>query len=272
VAYVRARGSQVLVVHGERDLATRNVEQRILFTIYSKAEAREALADMGRGGGRFGSLLERAYPGLRFDWKRLARDLRAQLHVLPDDYDVREERVRSRFREALRAFARHLMQADPQELMPSAELIGEHRLELAFLVELIEWRVKLCEQKESQWNKDTRFCWRFEGASRDVPQDIEEWAADLWEKRELDRAEAAFRLMADCFDGYAEGHNYLGLIALERNRLDEAIASFRKTIELGRRLFPRRIARRNHWNDIETRPYMRGMRNLAIALNPGSGM
>jgi hypothetical protein len=97
-----------LVVHGERDPATRKVEQRILFTIYSKAEAHEAIVDMGRAGGRFGALLERAHPGLRFDWKRLARDLRAQLHVLPDDYDVREERVRSRFRGALRAFARQL--------------------------------------------------------------------------------------------------------------------------------------------------------------------
>lgn len=267
MAYVRARGSQVLVVHGERDPATRKVEQRILFTIYSKAEAHEALADMGRAGGRFGALLERAHPDLRFDWKRLARDLRAQIHVLPDDYDVREERVRSRFREALRAFARQLMQADPQELMPSAEIIREQRLALGFLAELIEWRVKLCEQKESQWNKDTRFYWRFEGASREIPLDIEERAADLWEKRELDRAEAAFRLMVDCFDGYAEGHNYLGLIALERDRLDEAIACFRRAIELGRRLFPKRIARKNFWKDLETRPYMRGMRNLAFALN-----
>jgi tetratricopeptide (TPR) repeat protein len=267
MAYVRARGSQVLIVHGQRDPATGNVVQRILFTIYSKAEAHEALADMERAGGRFGALLESAHPALRFDWKRLARDLRTQLHVLPDAYDVREERVRSRFREALRAFARQLMQADPQTLMPSADLIREHRLELALLAELIDWRVQLCNQKESQWNRDTRFYWRFEGAGRTIPLDIEEWAAGLWEKRELDRAEAAFRLMVDCFDGYAEGHNYLGLIALERGRLDDAIGCFRRTMELGRRLFPQRIARKSYWSDLETRPYMRGMRNLALALN-----
>lgn len=187
--------------------------------------------------------------------------------MLPDEYDVRDERVRSRFREALRAFARQLMRADPQELMPSADVIRGHRLELAFLAELIDWRVKLCDQKESQWNRDTRFYWRFEGAGGAVPLDIEEWAAGLWEKRELDRAEAAFRLMVDCFDGYAEGHNYLGLIALERGRLEEAIGCFRRTMELGRRLFPKRIARKSYWSDLETRPYMRGMRNLALALN-----
>jgi len=32
----------VLIVQGERDAATRKVKPRILFTIYSKAEAREA--------------------------------------------------------------------------------------------------------------------------------------------------------------------------------------------------------------------------------------
>jgi tetratricopeptide (TPR) repeat protein len=97
--------------------------------------------------------------------------------------------------------------------------------------------------------------------------DVEELAAGLWEKRDLDRAEAAFRLMVDCFEGYAEGHNYLGLIALERDLLDEAIDRFRRTAELGRRLFPRRIPRADYWRDTDTRPYMRGLRNLALALN-----
>jgi len=267
MAYVRARGSQVLIVHGERDPATRQVVQRILFTIYSKEEAKQALADLERGGDRFGSLLESAQRGLRFDWKRLARGLRAQLQVLPNEYDVYEERVRSRFVEALRVFARRLMQADPQVLMSSAELVREQRPALEFLKELIEWRVELCDQKRSEWNADTRFYWRFERASREVPADVEELAAGLWEKRDLGRAEAAFRLMVDCFEGYAEGHNHLGLIALERNKLDEASDCFRRTIELGRRLFPRRIAHREYWRDLDTRPYMRGLRNLALALN-----
>jgi tetratricopeptide (TPR) repeat protein len=267
LAYVRARGSQVLIVHGERDPVTRKVGQRILFTIYSKEEAKQALADLERGGGAFGSLLQDGHRGLRFDWRRLARDLRAHLQVLPDEYDTFEPRVRSRFRDALCVFARRLMQADPQELATSAALLREQRPALEFLQELIEWRVQLCEEERFRWNEDTRFYWRFERASREVPMDVEELAAGLWEKRDLDRAEAAFRLMVDCFEGYAEGHNYLGLIALERDRLDEAIDRFRRTVELGRRLFPRRIARGDYWRDIETRPYMRGLRNLALALN-----
>lgn len=267
MAYVRARGSQVLIVHGERDPVTRKVGQRILFTIYSREEARQALADLERGGGAFGSLLESGDRGLRFDWERLATDLRAHLDVLPDKYDAFEARVRSRFREALRGFARRLMQADPQELATSAAVLREQRPALEFLNELIEWRVELCDHEGIMRDEDTRFYWESERASREVPMDVEELAAGLWEKRDLDRAEAAFRLMVDCFEGYAEGHNYLGLIALERDGLDEAIDRFRRTVELGRRLFPRRIARADYWRDIETRPYMRGLRNLALALN-----
>jgi hypothetical protein len=127
MAYVRARGSQVLIVQGERDPVTRTVGQRILFTLYSKEEAKEALADMEREGGALGSLLRRSHRGLRFDWGRLARDLRAHLHVLPDQYDAFEERVRPRFLEALRGFARRLMQADPQERATSAALLREQR-------------------------------------------------------------------------------------------------------------------------------------------------
>ena len=36
--------------------------------------------------------------------------------------------------------------------------------------------------------------------------------------------------------------------------------------ERGRRLFPRRISRSQYWTTLETRPYVRGLRNLALAL------
>jgi hypothetical protein len=58
--------------------------------------------------------------------------------VLPDEHDAFEARVRSRFREALRVFARRLMQADPQELATSAALLREQRPALEFLKELLE--------------------------------------------------------------------------------------------------------------------------------------
>jgi tetratricopeptide (TPR) repeat protein len=268
MAYVRRRGNQVLIVHGERDRESRKVEQRVLFTIYSKAEAREALAQLGRpGGGSFGDLLQEAHPDVRLDWARIREGLQDLLGVLPDEYDTKEERVRSRFRHGLTSFARQLMLADPQDLLTSARLIQENRLELEWLADLIRWRVGLSDQKETEWNRDDPFHWRFHSLSLEVPADVEEMGAELWERRELDRAEAVFRLIIGCFDAYADGFNYLGLIALEREHLEEAIALFEKTMEVGRRLFPRRIARSLYWSDHRTRPYMRGMGNLALALN-----
>lgn len=38
-------------------------------------------------------------------------------------------------------------------------------------------------------------------------------------------------------------------------------------MEIGRRLFPKRIPKSRYWNDLATRPYMRGLRNLTLALN-----
>lgn len=75
------------------------------------------------------------------------------------------------------------------------------------------------------------------------------------------------RWLVEAFDDYAEGHNYLGLIALDQDRLGEAIGHFRKTMEVGRRLFPKRLAKKHYWRQLATRPYMRGLRNLALILN-----
>src|SRR5690606_17737505 len=33
------------------------------------------------------------------------------------------------------------------------------------------------------------------------------------------------------------------------------------------RLFPARLAKKHYWSDLDTRPYMRGLRNLALVLN-----
>ena len=187
--------------------------------------------------------------------------------MLPERYAYRPERLRGRFRADLCAFARQLMLADPQDLMSAAHLIQEHHHELEYLADLIHWRLKLRDQKESEWNADNPFYWRFALQGRDVPSDTEEHAAGFYERGEYERAEAVFRLLVDCFDGYAEGYNYLGLIALEQRKLDEALALFQKTVELGRKLFPARVSKKRYWRDHATRPYMRGLRNSVLTLN-----
>ena len=68
MAYVRARGNQLAIVHGEREPETGKVEQRILFTLYSKAEALEALGCRGEATSeRFRYLLERGHPDVKFN-------------------------------------------------------------------------------------------------------------------------------------------------------------------------------------------------------------
>ena len=134
MAYVRRRGNQLVIVHGEREPGTGKVQQRILFTLYSKAEALEVL---GRGkekekrsAERFRGLFEHQYPEHKLDWKAIHHAIDENLAALPDTYDYRSQRLHARFREDLCAFTRQLILADPQELTSAAELIQGHRHEL----------------------------------------------------------------------------------------------------------------------------------------------
>jgi tetratricopeptide (TPR) repeat protein len=268
MAYVRKRGKQLLIVKGNRDSQTGKVGQQTLFTIYSKAEALQIL---GRGNGgeasQFRSLFERQYPETKFNWSHLYEGIKDNLDVLPDLYEYKETRLRSQFRKDLCAFARQLMLADPQDFFSAGNLIQEHCAELEYLAELIRGRLDRHRQERTEWNVDNPFYWRFVLQGTAVPPDIEEHAAGFYERGDYDRAEVLFRFLADCFDGYAEGFNYLGLISLHMERLEEAIERFRKAMDLGRKLFPKRMARSRYWSDLSTRSYMRAMRNLTLALN-----
>lgn len=268
MAYVRRRGNQLAIVHGAREPGSGSVQQRMLFTLYSKAEAIEVLGRGTKGAAeRFRDLLQRQHPDVTFDWKKIRRAIEAQLDLLPEVYDYRSQRLRARFRDDLRAFARQLILVDPQDLVSSAEVVREHHYELEYLSELIEWRLRTRDQTENTWNADNAFYWRSALQGRQVPPDTEEHAAGLYERGDYDRAEAVFRLLVECFDAYAEGYNYLGLIAFKQRKLERAIDYFQKTIVVGRQLFPARIARSRYWRDHSTRPYMRGLRNLALTLN-----
>ncbi len=268
MAYVRQRGSQLAIVHGERDPETGKVQQRILFTIYSKAEAFRVIGRKDKSSANYcQDLLVLEYPGIRFNWKKINKTIDANLHILPDLYNYKTERLQLRFRNDLCAFARQLILTDPQELMSAAQLIQENRHELEYLAELIQWRLKSRRQERNEWNTDNQFYWRILLQGNQVPPEAEEHAAEYYLRGEYDRAHAVFKLLIESFKDYAEGFNYLGLIALEQGKLDEAISYFDKTMMIGRKLFPQKLARRHYWSDLSTRPYMRGMRNMILALN-----
>jgi tetratricopeptide (TPR) repeat protein len=270
VAYVRRKGNQLAIVHGERDAETRKVEQRVLFTLHSKAEALESI---GRGSGgelgasRFQQLLENEYPGINLNWDKIQRDISDNLSHLPDLYQYRPARLMGQFREDLLSFARQLILADPQDLESSAKVITTHRYELEYLYELIRWRLDHSSHEKNEWNTDNPFYWRFALRGREVPPETEETAAGYLVRGEYQKAAAIFRMLVDTFDDYAEGYNYLGLIALDQDRLDEACDHFHQAMEVGRRLFPKRLAKKHYWSQLGTRPYMRGLRNLTLTLN-----
>lgn len=268
MAYVRQRGNQLAIVHGGRHPETGKVEQRILFTIYSKPEALEAIGKSGEGSGRrLQGLLEEQYPEIRFNWKFINRAIAKNLAILPDTYEYRAERLRGHFRRDLCDFARQIILADPQGIASAAQVIREHRHELAYIADLIRFRLQCCDKEPTEFSADNEYCWRFALSGSEVPPDIEEHAGSFYEKGKYDEAEAVFKMFHDCFGEYAEGHNYLGLVAMARRNLDLAIDHFRKTVELGRRQFPKRVSKKAFHEDHRTRPYLRGLTNLASSLN-----
>jgi len=267
MAYVRTHGNQIAIVHGERDPETRKVQQRVLFSLYSRPEAIAALGRDGESGWDLGQMLEVYYPTVRFDWEKIRQGIEERMDSLPESYPYSTGQVLGRFRDDLVAFVRQLEVADPQSVYSAAQLLSGQRRELEYVRELIDWRLKLCDQDESEWNADNEFFWRHRLQGGDIPPDAMERIAGLWERRELDQLGALARLYIECFADYADGHHYLGLVALERDDPKAAIDHFEDARIIGRKLFPRRMAKKWYWRDHSTRPYMRALRSLTIASN-----
>ena len=267
MAYVRTHGNQLAIVHGERDPETRKVQQRVLFSLYSKPEALAALGRDEERGWNLEHMLRNQYPDLRFDWDKIKAGIEERMEALPQSYPYRTGQVLGRFRNDLVAFVRQLEFADPQSMYSAAQVLSGQRRELEYLRELIDWRLGLCDQDESEWNGDNAFFWRHRLQGGDIPPEAMERIVEAWARRDFDRVEALARLYIECFEGYADGHHYLGLVALEQGDLKEAIEHFEDARIVGRKLFPRRMAKKRYWRDHSTRPYMRALRSLTIALN-----
>jgi tetratricopeptide (TPR) repeat protein len=263
MAYVRQRGNQLAIVRGVRDAATGKVEQQILLTLYSKEEAREAI---GSGARRLQSLLRDRYPGVKLPWETIARGISEKLESLPDSHERRDERLLARFGEDLAAFARQIALANPQRLSSAAALIRANADKLAFLRRLIDWRLKTRKARPSEFTRDPHG-WRLALEQPGIPSDVEDMASGLYEHGRYKKAKAAFALLLDAFGEDADALNYLGLIALERDRLGEACTQFERAVGVARRSFPRKVAKRSMGRDLETRPYVRALGNLALTQN-----
>jgi len=270
--YVRTHGNQIAIVHGEREKESGNVQQRSLFTLYSKKEAAAAVGDGDpRDSTYFQRLVEEANPQLRFNWKQLNKEIRLRINILPDIYPLREAHGERSFDASLCEFVRQLVISDPLNSKVGRETLKQHQAELSTLqkiISLLQEEMNLCVERDpSPFDLDDAFSWRYELQSHQMPIGMEEFAEGLYREGNYVEAKSLFSLLTRCFPQYAEGYNYLGLIALNENEPKEAVAYFRDTIKFGRNLFARKVAKSDYWSDLKTRPYMRGLMNLALALN-----
>lgn len=270
MAYIRQRGRQLVLAQGQREIDSKKVIQKILFTIYSKGEALEILGKTKSGNqDYFKNLITRKYPKIKFGWEKIMKGIEEGIHILPDIYQYKTEKIIKNFKDDLITFLKQLQVNDPQNSFASNELVNSHRHELEFIREVIDWRLRTASKttEKDEFNSDNPYYWRLTLSPKGEPHEFEEMAARYFNERKFEKASALFNFLVDSYKDYAEGHNYLGLIALEQNYFDKAEFHFLKTIEIGRKKFPSRIAKSNYWGDLDTRPYMRGLRNLALTLN-----
>ncbi|MDB5098376.1 MAG: Tetratricopeptide 2 repeat protein [Cyanobacteria bacterium RYN_339] len=265
--YVRTRGNQVAIVHGKRSKETRQVEQQELYVFYSRQEALAAVGAPGQDADReFQRCLEQRFPDMRFDWTRLRAGVEAHIGALPDEVLLEHERLGAALHEAMVAFARQLAPLDPQETADATRVLGAQRSNLEVLQAWIRWRLDVLDRGTHVHDFPVNFRWELSRHAHLVPDDLEALAQERYEAHADGEAEARFRFLTEVYPRYAEGWNYLGLIALRAGHLDDAIACFERTSEVGRAALPKRIAKASWWSDLDTRPYMRGRRNLAVAL------
>jgi len=272
MAYVRQHGNQIAIVSGDRDKETGKVHQRVLFTLYAKDEAMAALG-LGQDDRKhfFQNLMRQAYPSCTFDWEKINSAIALKIDALPEKYEGRMVECSKDFSRSITAIARNLVLADPY-LNPSAkDILKSQEHSLIALRKLIDHSLSSIDfyekhEEETEFDSKDSFHWRYLFRGSEVPPGIEEWAAEFYQKQEYTVAEDIFELLVASFENYAEGYNYLGLIALEQRQYKRAVAHFEKTVAIGRNLFPRNLPKRDYWVDHSTRPFMRGMMNLILAL------
>ncbi len=261
MAYVRTKGNQVLIVHGARAPETGAVEQQTLFTFYTKAEIEAAL---GEHRDLFRHLVEDADASLRLNWEEIDKGLRAHLDHVPDIPPSGQNAAGVELRSALVEVTRVVWELEPQDLQSAKQLVDENRTEITLLVERLQWLLQ-SPPPSSAFTHDTPSLWRQAAKARSVPLHGWEQLDDLWNKCKYKEVEALAGLLSEAFPIFADGHNYLGLASMERGDLAAALARFQEAEVVGRKQFPRRIAKSRYWSDHDTRPFLRAiMHQVAV--------
>jgi tetratricopeptide (TPR) repeat protein len=262
MAYVRTKGNQVLVVHGVR--TDGGVEQQTLFTFYTKAEIEAAI---GEHHQLFRHMLESGHPTIRIDWEGLVEGLRAHLEHVPDAAPSHENAAAAELRSALVELTRVIWELDPQELGSAMQLVDDNRTEIRLLTDKLQSLLKATPPPDSKFTRDTPSLWRQAAKSRNVPLRGWEDLDNLWDGTKYAEVKALGGLLSGAFPMFADARNYLGLAAMERGEFAAALAHFRDAEDVGRKQFPRRIAKSRYWSDHATRPFLRAIMHQVSAHN-----
>ncbi len=262
MAYVRTKGKQVLLVHGARVPETGAVEQRTLFTFYTKAEIEAAL---GEHRDLFRHLVEHSRPALRLDWGAIDNGLRDHLPHVTDSSPSGQNAAAVELRGALVELTRVVWELEPQDLQSAKQLVDDNRGGIALLAERLQWLLQATAPSSSEFTRDTPSLWRQAAKARTVPLHGWEQLDDLWNQCEYTEVEALAGLLSEAFPMFADGRNYLGLATMERGDLVAALARFQEAEVVGRKQFSRRIAKSRYWSDHDTRPFLRAiMHQVAV--------
>jgi len=256
MAYVRTKGNQVLLVHGVRNPDSGAVEQQTLFTFYTKAEIAAALGEHQK---LFRGLLDMEHQGLRLDWTTIDQGLREHIGDVPDDAPSRRNTVAVEFRCALVELTRVAWELDAYNSKGAWQVVQDNRGAISLIIEQLKRLQSAKAPDDHEFSRDSPSLWRQAARARSIPLAGWEQLDDLWDHCKYAEAESLAGLLAEAFPMFADGRNYLGLAAAERGDLQAALAHFKEAEAVGRKQFPRRIAKSRYWSDHDTRPFLRAI-------------
>lgn len=223
MAYARARGDQVLIVHGVRNPETRAVEQRILYTFYSRAEASEFVEGATE---RVERQLEHEYPEIRFDWDGLRERLAELAPGLPEG-DEAADVVRAGLRDDLAGIARVLGTLDPSLYTGASELVAAHRGELRFVRDLVDATLAAGAGKCAGVDGLGRL-----GRSAEPSLLAQELAESYEDRGEPGMTRSAIAFLTAAYPGWIDGHIALGDRALDDGDGEAAAQHYQRAAEL----------------------------------------
>jgi len=261
--FLRARGRQVLLLHGVRRKQGK-VSHKTLHIFRSLRELAETLKP--EHWNAFTEAREKAYPGLNFDWVRLhSQGMLLTQSVEEKTAEGAEKRIED-IRKIIGALYSKLQYLAPAREEDYHILLGAG-YDLRRLVHLGHLLLALMpagpgNQNGRDQNMVDLICrMHFPDTEHLIERAREQW--DMGKKKQagitFEKARKLDPIDADII-------NSEGVCLLESGRIAAAEAYFRRALELARYQLP--IGRRSFsWGELDARPYLRALYNLGLTLD-----